>query len=146
MKEKIMDNILYIGWVQAILAVGGSLFFSEILRYPPCVLCWWQRVAIYPMVILFAVGIHKKDRNLFWYAMPILFVGWCISIFHNLLYYKIIPDTLAPCELGVSCTTKYIEWFGFVTIPSLAFMALSIMMVTLYIFYKRTPKMIGPKE
>jgi len=130
------DNILYIGWVQAILGVGGSLFFSEVMHYPPCVLCWWQRVVIYPMVVLFAVAIYRKDRNVFWYAMPLLVVGWLVSLFHNLLYYKLIPDELAPCALGVSCTTKFVEYFGFVTIPLMAFVSLNVMIASLIIFYK----------
>jgi len=135
MLQKIKDNILYIGWVQAIIGVFGSLFFSEVLNYPPCVLCWYQRVALYPMVVLFAVGIIKKDRNVFWYSMPLLVVGTALAFFHNLLYYKIIPDTLAPCEIGVSCTTKYIEYGGFITIPLLALVSFLVMIASLVIHY-----------
>jgi disulfide bond formation protein DsbB len=136
----IKNNILYIGWVQAILATGGSLFFSEILKYPPCVLCWYQRIAIYPMVVLFAVAIHRKSRDVFYYAMPLLIIGLLISIYHNLLYYGIIPDTLSPCSLGVSCTTEFIEYFGFVTIPFLALCSFAVMIVSLIIYQKNINK------
>lgn len=131
MKTFFQKYALMIAWVQAVVAMGGSLYFSEVLKYPPCVLCWWQRIAIYPMVLILAVGIIRKYRNVFDFAMPLLVVGWFISLFHNLLYYKIIPDTLAPCSLGVSCTTRFIEWFGFITIPFLAFTALTVMIVML---------------
>lgn len=129
----IKKYILYIGWAQSIIAMGGSLFFSEILKYPPCVLCWYQRIAVYPMVILFAVAIYRKSREIFYYAMPILVIGWIISLYHNLLYFKILPESVAPCSMGVSCTTKYIEYFGFITIPFLCFVALTVMIICLII-------------
>ena len=130
--KTIRENILYIGWIQAILAMGGSLFFSEILKYPPCVLCWYQRIAIYPMVVLFAVAILRKSQ-VYYYAMPILIAGLIISIYHNLLYFKIIPEAYAPCVAGISCTTKFIEYFGFITIPFLALCALIVMIGVLVI-------------
>ncbi len=127
---------LYIAWAQALIATGGSLFFSEILKYPPCVLCWYQRIAIYPMVILFGVAIHRKSKDVYYYAMPILSIGFLISIYHNLLYFKIIPENLAPCIAGVSCTTKFIEYFGFVTIPFLSLISF-IIMISCLIIYKK---------
>ncbi len=117
------ENVLYIAWLQAIVAMAGSLFFSEILHYPPCVLCWYQRICMYPLVAILAAGIAKKDKNVGWYALPLSIVGLLIAIFHSLLYYKLIPDELAPCSQGVSCTTKFIEYFGFVTIPFLSMVA-----------------------
>ncbi len=136
MKTFFQKYALIIAWVQALVAMLGSLYFSEVLKYPPCVLCWWQRIAIYPMVLLLAVGIIRKDRAVFFYTMPVLVVGWFISLYHNLLYYKIIPDTLAPCSLGVSCTTRFIQWFGFITIPFLAFTALTVMIAMLTINHR----------
>jgi len=120
LKNWLKENVLYIAWFQAVVATAGSLFFSEILHYPPCVLCWYQRIAIYPLVAILMVGIVKKDKNLAWYVLPLTLVGMAISIFHNLLYYKLIPDELAPCVTGVSCTTKFVEYFGFITIPLLS--------------------------
>lgn len=123
LKHWLKENVLYIAWFQAVLAVAGSLFFSEILHYPPCVLCWYQRIATYPLVAIILVGIIKKDKNLAYYVLPLTLIGMGISIFHNLLYYKLIPDELAPCVTGVSCTTKFVEYFGFITIPLLALLA-----------------------
>jgi disulfide bond formation protein DsbB len=133
-------NILYIGWAQALIATGGSLFFSEIMKYPPCVLCWYQRIAIYPMVILFAVAIYRKSRDIYYYALPLLGFGLLVSIFHNLLYYKIIPEAVSPCAQGISCTTKFIEYWGFVTIPFLSLCAIVVMIVCLTIHQRDTKK------
>ena len=134
LKSWLKANVLYIAWLQAIIAMAGSLFFSEILHFPPCVLCWYQRICLYPLVAILAVGIVKKDKHLALYVLPLTLVGLGIAIFHNLLYYKLIPDELAPCAQGISCTTKFIEYFGFVTIPFLSLCAF-VLINACIIFY-----------
>lgn len=109
--------------VVAVLGTAGSLYFSQIAGFPPCVLCWYQRIALYPLIPIITVGYLLKDKNLPYYVLPLSLTGLLISIYHNLLYWKIIPESLAPCVQGISCTTKYISWFGFVTIPFLALLA-----------------------
>lgn len=116
----------YLAFSQALLATMGSLYFSEIAGFPPCILCWYQRICMYPIVILLAVGILRKDSNVPYYVLPFSISGIVIAFYHNLLYYNIIPESAAPCTLGISCTTKFIEWFGFVTIPLLSFLAFAI--------------------
>lgn len=127
----IKNNLLNLALLQAILATAGSLIFSEILKFPPCVLCWYQRIFMYPLVLILAVGILKKDKNISYFVLPLSLTGFVIAIYHNLLYYNIIPESIAPCTLGISCTSKFIEWFGFITIPFLSMMAfLSITLLT----------------
>ncbi|MBI4099581.1 disulfide bond formation protein B [Candidatus Microgenomates bacterium] len=113
----------YIGWVQAAGAMSGSLFFSEIWRLPPCLLCWYQRILMYPLVVIIAVGILRKDKDLPFYALPLSVGGMVIAFYHMLLYWGVLPESVAPCILGISCTTKFFEWYGFVTIPFLSFLA-----------------------
>ena len=132
--EWFKKNLLYFILVIALSATLDSLFFSEVLHYPPCVLCWYQRIAMYPLVPLLVVGILRKDRLVHLYAWPLLLVGWAIGIYHNLLYWKILPEAAAPCISGVSCTTKFIEWFGFVTIPFLSWLAFTTMLILLVIY------------
>lgn len=129
-------NILYIAWVQSLVAMFGSLYFSEVMALPPCILCWYQRIAMYPMVAIIAVGILKKDKDTFKYVLPLSITGWIISTYHNLLYYKIIPESIQPCKLGISCTTKQIEWLGFITIPLMAWTAFAIITVCMIIAWK----------
>lgn len=139
MRSFIKQNILYIAWIQALVAMLGSLFFSEIMHFPPCVLCWYQRIAMYPLVAILAGGILRKDKAIYLYVLPLSLIGLGISIYHNLLYYKILPESIAPCVNGVSCTTKFIEWFGFITIPFLSFVAFSIITICM-VFYWRINK------
>jgi disulfide bond formation protein DsbB len=104
------DRLLpYIAWTQVLIATFGSLYFSEVMRLPPCVLCWYQRILMYPIVLIAAVGIIRLDKALATYVLPLSITGWLISLYHNLLYYKIIPESITPCQLGVSCTTRQIE-------------------------------------
>ena len=126
MSEWLKQNVWYVAWGVSLVATLGSLVFSEVLHYPPCILCWYQRICMYPLVAIFTVGIITKDKWTAWYALPLASVGLLISIYHNLLYYNIIPDAAAPCREGVSCTTKFIEWFGFVTIPFLSMLAFAV--------------------
>ena len=118
------NNILpYLAWLIALIATVGSLFFSEVMNLPPCVLCWYQRIAMYPLVVIIGVGIISRDQRMKSYALPICLIGLAISIYHNLLYYGLIPESITPCTEGISCTSRQIEWLGFITIPLLALTA-----------------------
>ena len=128
---------LYSAFLQAWVASLGSLYFSEIAKFPPCVLCWYQRICLYPLVAILTVGILRGDKKVYLYVLPLSITGLIIAVYHNLLYYKLIPESIKPCEEGISCTTKYIEWFGFVTIPLLSlttFLIISILMIIMIIF------------
>lgn len=120
----IQRNILpYLAWVIALVASVGSLFFSEVMELPPCLLCWYQRIAMYPLVFVIGCGIVMRDRRMRYYALPLCLGGLAISIYHNLLYYGILPESIAPCTQGISCTSRQIEWLGFITIPLMALAA-----------------------
>lgn len=116
-------------WSVSLLAMAGSLYFSEVMKLAPCVLCWYQRIAVYPFVLLLPLAIARNDRSFPLYALALLIPGLGISAYHNLLYYNIIPQALAPCQAGVSCTTKYVEFLGFVSIPLLALAGIGAMTV-----------------
>jgi disulfide bond formation protein DsbB len=122
---------LYAAWVIALASMLGSLFFSEVMKLPPCALCWYQRIPMYALVVVLAVGILLQDRNVFAYALPLALGGLALAIYHNLLYYGVIAEDLAPCTQGVPCNARQIEWFGFVTIPLLGLMAFAVILLAL---------------
>jgi disulfide bond formation protein DsbB len=134
--ELIKKNLIQFSLAVATVSTIGSLIFSEIFKFPPCVLCWYQRIFMYPLVIIFGVTLWKKDKNVIFFALPMTIIGLIISFYHNLLYYKIIPESAAPCTLGISCTTKFIEWFGFVTIPFLSFISFLSITILLLLYRK----------
>lgn len=129
-------NLLVLAWLVAAAAMTGSLVFSNILHFPPCVLCWYQRIALYPLVVIIGVAILKRDRLVPYYVLPLTIIGGLIAVYHNLLYYRILPNSAAPCAQGISCTTQFIEWFGFVTIPFLSLLTF-ITITVLTLIYQR---------
>ncbi len=129
----------YVCWAIAMISTLGSLFFSEIMKFPPCVLCWYQRIAMYPLAIIFLIGSFQRVRVTLSFATPFAIIGWFIALYHNLLHYEIVPETASPCLQGVSCATVYINWFGFLTIPLLSFMAFSLILLGLFLM-KRSNK------
>lgn len=122
---------LFLSWIIASASMLGSLFFSEVMQFPPCVLCWYQRIAMYPLVIVLLVGAIQGAKPTFWYAIPLAGIGWFIALYHNLLHYKIVPESASPCIQGVPCSTVYINWLGFITIPMLSFFAFSLITILL---------------
>src|SRR5581483_4028611 len=95
-------NMLYILFTVSLLATLISLSLSEVFHLVPCVLCWYQRTCMYPLPVIFGVGIYRKDRDVDLYAQLLAVVGWLIALYHTLLQWKIIPEALAPCQAGIS--------------------------------------------
>lgn len=125
-----MDNWfkLFVLWIVSVGATTGSLFFSEVMMLPPCLLCWYQRIAMYPLVLLFGLALFPVDVKVVRYTLPLALIGWGIAVYHNLLYYKLIPEHMAPCTQGISCTTVQLEWLGFITIPLLSLVAFTVIL------------------
>jgi disulfide bond formation protein DsbB len=129
-------TFIFLAFLVSLIATLGSLFFSQIMNFIPCSLCWYQRIFMYPLVFLFLMNLLFPDDKIFKYTFPLVLIGWIISIYHNLLMYKIIPEDLSPCVQGVPCSTVYINWLGFITIPLLSFFAYTIILILLIILKK----------
>ncbi len=127
---------MYLAWVIALLSVAGSLFFSEVMQLPPCVLCWYQRIAMYPLVFILGVGIIARDNHAKMYALPFALIGLGTAIYHNLLYYGFIPESITPCSEGVPCNAVQIELLGFITIPLMGLVAFAAISAFLILYRK----------
>lgn len=139
-KEIYQKLLIYFAFAQSFSASLGSLVFSEVYGFPPCVLCWYQRIFMYPIVFIIIVGILFKDKAMPYYVLALSLTGMAIAFYHNLLYYGFVPESASSCQLGVSCTSKYIEYLGFITIPFLsltAFTFISLLMLLLVKSYKK---------
>lgn len=134
---------LFTIWLVSLVATLGSLFFSEVMLLPPCVLCWYQRICMYPIVAIATAGILSEDRGVARYIWPLATVGLAIAVYHNLLYHGLIADSILPCERGVSCTTRQIEWLGFISIPLLALTAFAMIAAGLVAFRRGQKGPIG---
>jgi disulfide bond formation protein DsbB len=121
----------YAAWAVALSAMLGSLFFGEVMKLPPCTLCWYQRVCLFPLPVVLAVGIVLRDRRLVSYALPFVVIGIAVAVYHNLVYWGVIPEALSPCTQALSCKTRHVEWLGFITIPVMSLTAFAAILVCL---------------
>jgi disulfide bond formation protein DsbB len=138
--QKSIHYSVYIGFAMALAATMASLYLSEVRHLPPCVLCWYQRICMYPLVLLFGAGILRRERALYQYILPLAGIGWIIALYHSLIQWKLISDTLSPCVQGVSCTTVQINLLGFITIPFMSLTAFSIIIVSMLILVRHERK------
>lgn len=132
--------LVFGAWLVATSATLGALFMGEVMGLTPCVLCWYQRIFMFPLVLILALGLFPFDPKVIRYALPLAVIGLLIAGFHVLLTMDIIPEALAPCRQGVPCKTVQIEWFGFVTIPLLSFLAFLAINGLLLAGYLRSSK------
>lgn len=95
---------------------------------------------MYPLVLIIAVGILKKDKGLHDYVLPMSILGLLIALYHVLLEKGILPEAVAPCTLGASCTIKYVGYFGFITIPVMSLTAFIVITMCMIIFKKNQHK------
>ena len=131
MRETLLGGELWAAWAIALVATLGSLYFSEVAHFEPCRLCWFQRIAMYPMaVLLLGMALRRDVRNGFWYALPFPVVGAGIAIYHEYIVYNPSAES-AACKRGVSCTVKWIDKFGYIQIPTLALTAFAAILVLL---------------
>jgi disulfide bond formation protein DsbB len=122
----------HVALLAAIIATGGSLFFSEALGWVPCELCWYQRILMYPLVVILAAGILRDDRGVHWYVLPLSLTGMAVSLYHFLEVLQVIPPS--NCSGGVPCSIDYLAPYftgpwSFIRIPSLALAAFTIISV-----------------
>jgi disulfide bond formation protein DsbB len=115
--------LMFAAWLIATVATAGSLFMSEVMERTPCVLCWYQRIAMFPLVVILAAGMLPPDTNCTRYALPLAVTGGLIALYHCIIYLGVIPESLQPCTQGISCKDADIHLVGFVTIPQLSLLA-----------------------
>lgn len=113
--------------------MSGSLYFSEVMGFLPCILCWYQRILMYPLAGVLAVGLLRRDAKLPLYVLPFSLLGMGFSTYHYLLEKTDWFGGVEVCRAGVSCTIQWINWLGFITIPFLALTAFSIITVMMLI-------------
>jgi len=124
---------VYLAFLQAWIATLGSLYFSEIRNFTPCPLCWYQRILMYPLIFILAVGIIRKDKNVAYYALPMSILGAIIALYQYLLQMgTAIKNIPIQCDAFGSCEQIETIYFGFITIPFLsmtAFVIISLLMI-----------------
>lgn len=123
-------NALPISFAVALIATLGSLFYSEIAGYEPCKLCWFQRIFMYPQVIILGMALLKKDYGAAVYSIALSAIGTVIAGYHYLLQLGVAPSL--PCSAvgySVSCSQRFVMQFGYITIPMMALSAFALILL-----------------
>lgn len=131
------DNRLYLAWVVALVATIGSLYFSEVREFRPCILCWYQRVMMYPLVVILGIAALKGDHSVRRYVLALAVIGWGTALFQNLETWGVVP-TIRACttDPASSCGIPWPIWGSgteglarlntVVTIPVLSMIAFTL--------------------
>jgi disulfide bond formation protein DsbB len=131
-RVRLSPMALTAAWGVSFLATAGSLYFSEVANYLPCTLCWYQRIAMYPLVVIIGIAAVRRDTGVRIYAIPVALIGAAISSYHYLLEW--FPDIDAgACSAVIPCTQVWFREFGFVSMPLLALIAFGLVITFLLI-------------
>lgn len=131
-RDSTSEVALPFAWAVATTCTLGSLYMSEVRHFTPCVLCWYQRICMYPLVVILAVAAIRRDRGIWRYALPLALIGAAISTFHYL--HERFPDTVSTsCDLTASCSTLWIWELHFLSIPGMAWVGFVLISTLLLI-------------
>ena len=129
------DKAVWLAWVVALVATIGSLVYSEVIHFEPCRLCWFQRIAMYPLAIILLVGAVRREFQVKYYALPLALIGLAISIYHYLM--QVFPSLEGGSCGAVSCSARLVEIFGFISIPFMAGTGFMVIAVLLGIYVNK---------
>lgn len=129
-RKFVLEHGLYLSWAVSLFAMLGSLYFSEIRGFIPCNLCWYQRIAMYPLVVILGIAALRKDYKQSKYVVIIASIGWILSTLHYLMQKTNLFQNVESAACGiVPCTGIYINLLGFITIPFLAWVAFTLIII-----------------
>jgi disulfide bond formation protein DsbB len=130
--QLVRPNAVGMAFWAALLATLGSLYFSEVAHFEPCKLCWYQRIAMYPLVLILGIAAVRRDPGVRVYAMALAAIGALIAMYHVALEWIPALDTGA-CGTGPACSIIWFRALGFISLPTLALVAFLFILTLLSI-------------
>lgn len=131
---------LLLAWLVATAATAGALFIGEVMGMTPCVLCWYQRIFMFPLAIILGLACFIEDQRGSTYALPLSLGGTAMALYHTLLVAGVIPKGWIACEAGVSCADQNLAILGGVQIPWLSLAAFVLISILLFVSLRKTSK------
>ncbi|TWX49236.1 disulfide bond formation protein B [Colwellia hornerae] len=128
--------LLFSVWVLATISMLASLFFSEVVKLPVCSLCWYQRIAMYPLVVILPMALFPFDIKVTRYVGVLVLFGWLTALFHVLLVAGFIPKSAQPCVQDIPCSATHLNVFGFLNMPMMSLLTFSLMALLLFFITK----------
>ncbi|MBI2029822.1 disulfide bond formation protein B [Candidatus Gottesmanbacteria bacterium] len=124
---------LVFAYIVSIIATLGSLFLSEVAHFTPCLLCWYQRILMYPQAIILLVALFMKfTKEIKYYCIALSGVGFVLAIYHY--YLQLFGNPAIPCStvgISESCATRPFTHFGYITIPFMAATAFLLIILSM---------------
>lgn len=133
-------TLLLLAWMVSVVATSSALFIGEVMGMTPCVLCWYQRIAMFPMAVVLGIACFSDDRRGAVYALPLALAGAALAGYHTLLVANFIPKAWLPCSAGVSCADQKLEILNGIPIPWLSLAAFLLVAGLLIVYLRKTPK------
>ena len=130
LKNFIGNNALFFAFIVSFIATSGSLFYSDIAKYDPCKLCWFQRIFMYPQVLLLGIAMFKKDHKISDYILPMSIIGALIASYRYMVQLELFaPPSCSAVGCSVSCATKFVMSYGYITIPMMSLTAFILIII-----------------
>ncbi|PTQ66754.1 disulfide bond formation protein B [Pseudomonas sp. GV071] len=123
--------LLLAAWLLAVASTLAVLFVGEVMGQAPCVLCWFQRAFMFPLVVILGVACYLTDFSVWRYALPVAATGWLIALYHSLLYTGLITESLKPCGAGPSCSGADMTILGGLPLPLLSVGVFTLIIILL---------------
>lgn len=130
--------LLLSAWLLALVASLAVLFVGEVMGQAPCNLCWFQRAFMFPLVPMLAVACYRSDAAVWRYALSVAVFGWLVALYHNLLYFRVIPEAIKPCGMGPSCSGADMTVLGSLPLPLLSFGVFTLIIILLSVVRQRS--------
>ena len=131
-------GLLFVCWLVALVSTLGALFIGEVMLLEPCVLCWYQRIAMFPLVPILGIACYSNDRRGAVYALPLALAGLALAAYHTLLVAGVVPKAWVPCSASVPCTDQKLEILGAIQIPWLSLAAFFLVSILLTTYLRKT--------
>ena len=131
LRDALGSQALQLAFVVALVATLGSLWLSEGAHFVPCRLCWYQRIAMYPMAVILGIAAFRRDTKVRIYALPVVAIGASISVWHILVERFPSLESTTSCDPANPCSLIWTERFGYLTIPTMALSAFALIAVLL---------------
>ncbi|MEW9680689.1 disulfide bond formation protein B [Pseudomonas sp. TE50-2] len=122
---------LFAAWLLTLVSTLSVLFVGEVMGQEPCLLCWYQRAFMFPLVIVLGIAAARSDSSVWIYALPLAGAGWLLALYHNLLYFAVIPEAIKPCGAGPSCSGADMTVLGALPLPSLSLAVFTLLIILL---------------
>lgn len=133
--KTLSENGFLLAFLVSLAATAGSLYYSDIRGYEPCKFCWFQRIFMYPQVLLLGIALWKKDYRMKLYSIALSIIGAIIALNHVILQHT--GSSFIPCSAvgqSVSCSKVFVSHLGYITIPAMALTAFLLMILSLLLW------------